>query len=389
MAIYRLPPSPFVGGRQPLDSKDLPPSVEEVEVNNPPPRKNPAILLSILIAWQPVPYQPQESPYFPAVTVEGQVPFTSKFQYRQSEDVPYTIIRKLNPADIAVPEDQPTPNSRVNLFTIIDSWKIDFRLPQVLSKLVTVEEITTVPFSRQYQYQSLEYTLPILPKKLPPSILNVPEDTPIPNKRGINLSIIIDNWKEEFRLPQVSKGLVIVEEIVPFTRKDQYYSLDYIHPIQARKLNPSLIEEVQFVPFSRVQLSNQFYVTDFIFQQQKKLVFPEEEIVPFRRVQLDNSFYIIDFNFQYQKKVIPSEEEIFVPFNRILIPTQYIDTIPQQQRKLNPSLLNVAENDPPFGQRTWLSTVLNSWEPLPPQHRKTNAIAQGSVVIIWLWRRIG
>ena len=149
MAIYRLPPSPFIGGRQPLDSRDLSPAIE-AEVNDPPPKGNPAILLSILIAWQPFLYQPQKSPYFPAVSIE---------------------------------------------------------------------------------------------------------------------------------------------EVVPFTRKDQNYSLDYIHPIQSRKLNPSL--------------------------------------------------------------------------------------------------LNVEENDPPFGQRIWLSTTINSWEPLPPQHRRTNKVLQESNIIIWLWRRIG
>lgn len=58
MALYYPPPPPFVGGRQPLDARDLPASIVAVAADDPPFGIRPW-LLAVLRAWEPSPPRPQ------------------------------------------------------------------------------------------------------------------------------------------------------------------------------------------------------------------------------------------------------------------------------------------------------------------------------------------
>lgn len=103
MGIYRIPPSPFVGGWQPLAPRKLPPSDLAVQVDDPPftGSARPSVqLATILQAWIPPPPQPQ-------------------------------VAWKLNPALEAVPDDQPPPTSWRWLSTVLFAWQPGPPQPQV------------------------------------------------------------------------------------------------------------------------------------------------------------------------------------------------------------------------------------------------------------------
>lgn len=79
MAIYRLPPSPFIGGRQPLDNRDLNPAFEAVEVNDPFPYSRPVIALW----WQPEVIVRQRQIFVPQVAEEF-VPFSRPYVHQDT-----------------------------------------------------------------------------------------------------------------------------------------------------------------------------------------------------------------------------------------------------------------------------------------------------------------
>ena len=91
MAIYRLPPSPFLGGRQPLEPRKLTPSELDVAVNDPPFGQR-TWLAGLLRAWQPGPPQPQ-APW------------------------------KLSPSIIAVAEDDPPFGQRLWASAVLQAWQ--------------------------------------------------------------------------------------------------------------------------------------------------------------------------------------------------------------------------------------------------------------------------
>lgn len=169
MAIYRLPPSPFVGGRQPLDSRDLNPSAEAVEVNEPPPKVNPILLATILIAWQPLPFTLQPQRFTPQ-------------EFVAAEQVPFT---------------------RNNIDTILTWWIPPSPQPQVSVKLVTefvVEE--KIPFRQVRSPYYVDYLIPQLPRRLPLDILAVAVNDP-PFGQRIWLNNIVRAWEPPPPLPTI------------------------------------------------------------------------------------------------------------------------------------------------------------------------------------------
>ena len=64
MGTFRQPPSPFIGGRQPLAPSELPPSITAVPEDNPPFGLTTA-LWAVLRRWQPDAIPPPRSVPYP------------------------------------------------------------------------------------------------------------------------------------------------------------------------------------------------------------------------------------------------------------------------------------------------------------------------------------
>lgn len=84
MAIFYPPPPPFMGGRQPLESRELPPSFLSAPPDDPPRlngTRSAAVIAVIAAAWQPAAPQPQAARYVPvavSATPENNPPFGLK-----------------------------------------------------------------------------------------------------------------------------------------------------------------------------------------------------------------------------------------------------------------------------------------------------------------------
>lgn len=131
--IYRHPPAPHIGGRQPLEPRKLPPSITAVPEDNPPfGLRNP--LWPILLAWQPG----APRPWIPNYLVQGveaaaadNPPFgipNPIWQILQSwiPDAPQPQVGAHVPASVsAVPEDNPPFGlPPVWLRNVVDQWKL-------------------------------------------------------------------------------------------------------------------------------------------------------------------------------------------------------------------------------------------------------------------------
>lgn len=137
-ALFYQPPPPFVGGRQPLEPRKLPPSIEAVPVNTPPfSHRGRTPQYQSLAAWaaQPDPYQ------------FGQLGASQPF-----------APRRLNPSIIAVPVNPP-PISYPE------------RTPQL-----NAEKINFLPDPTLFYFHGGRQ--PFEPAKLNPSITAVPVNPP-------------------------------------------------------------------------------------------------------------------------------------------------------------------------------------------------------------------
>lgn len=158
MAIYRPPPSPFVGGHQPLAPADLPPAVTAVAVDDPPfvgsaRRLQP--LTTLRYAWVPPPPPPQ-------------------------------VAWKLSPSLEAVAEDQPPFGQRAWLSRVLSTWQLPFLRLSPAGKLVP-QEIVAVdnPPSDPRRWWSVVLQAwqppppaPQVAWKLSSGLLDVPVDVP-------------------------------------------------------------------------------------------------------------------------------------------------------------------------------------------------------------------
>lgn len=197
MAIYRLPPSPFVGGRQPLAPRDLNPSFEDnppPQVDEPPSKFPIPILTAILIAWQPISVPLQAQRFVPQV-VEEQVPFTRHSEIYNSWIVEPTIIQ-----------------------------------PRIFTPQVITEE--QVAFTRHLEILNswIEAQInPQLPQKLVQEFIPPPVDEPIPYSP--RTSIIVSNWEEKLSFIQIRPFVPTVSEtpteFVPYLRPQLYITLIY------------------------------------------------------------------------------------------------------------------------------------------------------------------
>lgn len=112
MGIYRVPPSPHIGGWQPLAPRKLPPSNLAVAVNDPPLGQR-TWLTAILRAWRPLPPQPQ-------------------------------VAWKLSAGLLNVPADRPPFGQRLWLSGVRGMWQPDPPLPQRPLRGVPPPSVTPV-----------------------------------------------------------------------------------------------------------------------------------------------------------------------------------------------------------------------------------------------------
>jgi hypothetical protein len=217
MAIYYPPPNPFVGGRQPLAPKDLNPSFEEVQADNPIPRQV-AVFTAILMAWQPA--------YLPYVPQQRQIQIPQEFV--ETEHIP--------------------PSSKINV--ILNSWNQNVPTIQVNVKVPIVEEVTdNPPFSSRTILPVLITSWitpdPIIQKQNKFIFEEAVVSEVIPFTSRIN--IILSNWQERTSLIQIGSKLttegVAVAETVPYARPQLYIYLEDYYPLLPKKFNPEV-----FVP---------------------------------------------------------------------------------------------------------------------------------------------
>ena len=135
MGIFRNDPSPFIGGRQPLEGRKMNPSLFVAAVDAPPLRKASLLLSVVLAAWVP----PDPPPF-----MGGQQPLDA---------------RTLPPQITAVPVDNPPFVHRGRTAAIV----------QQTAALCQPDPWTFTFLGRQGRLQ------PYAPAKLPPSLIIVPE----------------------------------------------------------------------------------------------------------------------------------------------------------------------------------------------------------------------
>jgi hypothetical protein len=205
VAIYRLPPSPFVGGRQPLAPKDFNPAVGEIPpvVDDPPPNRRFGVLAAIFIAWTPIdaPIQPQK---FVPTTVAEHVP-----QGRHPESInqalaswyaPYKV--PFRPKQIAAEEapDVPTvddaPVSASRLYIILSNWEEKLSFIQIKPFVPIVEEAvdTGEPWLRPQLYITIEPYYPTFRRNLQIVEGAAPVVDNPPFGQRIWLKTILDAW---------------------------------------------------------------------------------------------------------------------------------------------------------------------------------------------------
>lgn len=424
MAIYRQPPSPFVGGRQPLDSRDLNPSAEAVEVNDPVPNRSPAILIAILIAWQPGPPLPQRQILLPQefVAVEEKVPFkrhplgiypdyfqfiSSEKQIFEEEKVPF-IRQNINyvieyhpqlpkrlPVDvIAVPEDNPPFTSRTNLPTIINWWIPPTYVIQ--PKLGVITEVAAEEKVSFKQYQPIQYPegyLPQLPRKLPVDVTAVPENDP-PFTSRTNLPAILIAWEPGPPRPffgnKATPSLISVQpDNPPFTSRTvlpilQSWIPGPPYPWLGYKINPSLSAVPEDNPPFTSRTNLPTILNWWIPPPPKpqtgvglviEFVAPVEEKVPYKSHISTIVSNWSEVLYQIQTPThLPTVIEEFIPYARpqlyIILDSLPLPQLPNKIASLIPFVPPVV-NDPPFNSRDF--RVVNIWNiPVSPHVQKYN-----------------
>lgn len=99
----------------------------------------------------------------------------------------------------------------------------------------------------------------------------------------------------------------------------------------------------------------------------------------------DTNVNIIQINWRGQDWTIQASpqgifEQPIVPDNRAQLAISIEPYFPQQRRKFYVPDTPAVVNDPPFGQRLWLKTVLDAWRPPPPDFVYQTLLPQGAQV---------
>jgi len=190
MAIYRPPPSPFIGGWQPLAPRQLPPSELDVAVHDPPltgSARSPVQLAIILQAWRPPPPQPWYPRYVPTELVEP--PINARLwlsgilrTWDPAPPLP-TLPRKLPLDATAVVERDPPFGQRAWLSAVLQAWQPGPPSALRVRMLVPVAEEEVLLNARPWlpiilRSWQIDPPRPWLGWKVHPSLEAVAEDDP-------------------------------------------------------------------------------------------------------------------------------------------------------------------------------------------------------------------
>lgn len=216
MPIYYQPPGPHVGGRQPYAPGNLSPTVEAVQVDDPPfaERSQPPS------AWWEVVVPLQLRRFVPQVSVAAadNPPF-GRQQFFYSAAWPATYWQpqmpdKLPPSVLHVPEDNPPFARRLPAFH--QAWWETYAPQHIYESspgtFSTVDNPPFGPRGQSYSAWLTAYVAPQLPDKLPPSVLHVPVDDPPRSRAGTPWSPVPTAWAEPvFNLQRrfVVQGVVV------------------------------------------------------------------------------------------------------------------------------------------------------------------------------------
>lgn len=138
MGIFRNPPQPFVGGRQPLEPGKLAPSLSAVPANNPPIGKLVATVALVTAMWQPVvPYfQVQQKVVQPGIPAPVFVPKSSVPRAIYNSWIPQVGLFVGSGPFVPEEVDLPSVNTSNSIWGIYSSWVKTDPLPQLQRKLV-------------------------------------------------------------------------------------------------------------------------------------------------------------------------------------------------------------------------------------------------------------
>lgn len=406
MGHFYNPPPPFMGATQPHGGRELSPSLEAVPEDN-PPFKNAgrlAITGAIIALCQPAPawafmggrqmLAPRTLP--PSITAQSvsdppfghegrwepthaiirawQPPDPSPFMGRRQGLEP----RKLPPSISAVPENDPPfghEGSFVGTHPIIWSWHVPGPAPTQRPRYVPLTAVSVAddpPFGdpdRRVALQVVQSWLlattssPVVARLPSPGIPGWSVDNPPPVKPKPDLRSAWEVAVAPIVLREPSPGLPgwSVDNPPPAKPEQDLRSAWEVPvtPIEARLMSPG-------IPGMSVDNPPAIAST----QSLQLSAWPAKPVL----VQLT-------------LPAVPQEETAAVDSPPIVGGRQDIlrgwfqpGPQPTQGRKLPPSVMAVAVNDPPFNQRNSLSGILLAWQPAAPTPWVVRYAIQGVAV---------
>jgi hypothetical protein len=334
--IYYLPPGPHVGGRQPYDNKDLPPSVEAVRVDDPPFSRRPPAFHS---SWWDVstPLQLRQStPGVFATATANDPPFARRLPAFHSAwwSTYYPPLPgKVPPSLLDVPVSNP-PFSQRRTPPFHFAWWDVLTPPQARQPSPGVFQVDVPLFGRQqtsYSAWQPSYPLPQLPERLPPSLLDVPvNDPPFARRLPSHHSAWWDVYVPQ-SLREYSPGAFATAQVdnPPFGARQQPYAAwttAYVAPQLPDRIAPSLLDvRVDAPPFGK--RFQQFYSAHW-----------DPPPAPVQRSDVDAS------------AGIPGQSVDNPPAARSTSPPWswwLVDPAPTQLRKLSPGVPGQSVDNPP------------------------------------------
>jgi len=349
VAIYRQPPSPFIGGGQPLDPRPLPPDTTAVPENDPPfssGLRSAAVLAVIVGMWQPafagLPQLGNRRVLVPeAVAAEVQPParrdwLTTVLRAWEPAPPQPQVAWRVSPAELAVAENDPPFGQRTWLPGVLRAWEPGPPQPQVSPKTIQA----------------------------------VAEDNPPFSSRTV-LPTVLRAWEPPPSQPQVARPLVPIEEAaehVPFAPRASLLAIlanwqQEPVQLQARRLaNAGLLA----VPENDPPFGQRSWLPGVLRAWEPGPPQPQTawKLVPIEPAVVD-----------------APPVGLRTRISSTLVAWEPPPPLIRREHKLPVQVTAVAENNPPFGQRLWLNIVLRAWEPAyyaPQAHRRPGATAPSS-----------
>lgn len=226
MGIFRHPPSPNVGGRQPLEGAKLPPALLAVEVNNPPFTHWGRVAAAALVVALCQPPAPQ-------AFMGGRQPLEQ---------------RKLNPALLNVEQGFVPFTSKQA------PWQQALWYAQPRQVKIATTASSFVPFVRQQFYSAPLASLPQRQVQIAPLTVQV-NNPPFSSRKQLNSA----SWAVQFTMPprpvQFVHSVAAVAEKVPFVRAQLIVAQLVQWPRQRQVQIAALIEPAPAPATSRKYVS--------------------------------------------------------------------------------------------------------------------------------------